>query len=97
MGERVVAMSKDPGAGANWRATARRGLAGQAAGHDRGPAGRGELGLTGRGAGWWAGRMAGPVGFVGREGELPALPGALDVMPGWCWWWETPGWARPGW
>src|SRR6516225_4191531 len=35
------------------------------------------LGVDWTGAGWWAGRMAGPVGFVGREGELSALLGAL--------------------
>ena len=29
------------------------------------------------GAGWWAGRVAGPVAFVGREGELSRLLGAL--------------------
>jgi AAA ATPase domain len=37
----------------------------------------GVLGVDGAGAGWWAGRMAGPVGFVGREGELAVLLGAL--------------------
>ena len=26
---------------------------------------------------WWAGRMGGPVAFVGREGELSRLAGAL--------------------
>ena len=30
-----------------------------------------------RAAGWWAGRMAGLMGFVGREGELSRLLGAL--------------------
>src|SRR6516162_10194611 len=34
-------------------------------------------GLTLRGAGWWAVNMAGPAGFVGREGELSRLLGAL--------------------
>ena len=29
------------------------------------------------GPGWWAGWMAGSVGFVGREGELSRLAGAL--------------------
>ena len=33
--------------------------------------------IDGRGAGWWAGRMVGPTGFVGREGELSRLLGAL--------------------
>ena len=34
-------------------------------------------GVDGAGAGWWAGRMAGPAGFIGREDELSALLGAL--------------------
>jgi len=29
------------------------------------------------GVGWWAGRMVGPVAFVGREAELSRLVGAL--------------------
>ena len=33
--------------------------------------------MTRRGAGWWAVNMAGPAGFVGREGELSRLLGAL--------------------
>ena len=33
--------------------------------------------MTSRGAGWWAVNMAGPAGFVGREGELSRLLGAL--------------------
>ena len=33
--------------------------------------------MTPRGAGWWAVNMAGPAGFVGREGELSRLLGAL--------------------
>jgi hypothetical protein len=33
--------------------------------------------LTPRGAGWWAVNMAGPAAFVGREGELSRLLGAL--------------------
>ena len=33
--------------------------------------------MTPRGAGWWAVYMAGPAGFVGREGELSRLLGAL--------------------
>ena len=37
----------------------------------------GARGLTGRVGGWWAGRMAGPVAFVGREPELSRLVGAL--------------------
>jgi hypothetical protein len=36
-----------------------------------------EVGIDRAGAGWWAGRMAGPVAFVGREGELSRLLGAL--------------------
>jgi DNA-binding CsgD family transcriptional regulator/tetratricopeptide (TPR) repeat protein len=36
-----------------------------------------EPGIDWRAAGWWAGRMAGPAGFVGREGELSRLLGAL--------------------
>jgi DNA-binding CsgD family transcriptional regulator/tetratricopeptide (TPR) repeat protein len=34
-------------------------------------------GLTRPGLGWWAGRVTGPVIFVGREGELSRLQGAL--------------------
>ena len=34
-------------------------------------------GLTWAGAGWWAVNMAEPAGFVGREGELSRLLGAL--------------------
>src|SRR3974390_3045757 len=34
-------------------------------------------GLTARVAGWWAGRMAGPAGFVGRESEMSRLLEAL--------------------
>ena len=30
-----------------------------------------------RGAGWWAGAMAGPTAFIGRDGELSRLRGAL--------------------
>ena len=33
--------------------------------------------MTPRGSGWWAVNMAGPAGFVGREGELSRLLGAL--------------------
>ena len=33
--------------------------------------------MTPRGAGWWAVYMAGPAAFVGREGELSRLLGAL--------------------
>ena len=33
--------------------------------------------LTWMGMGWWAGWVAGPVAFVGREGELSRLVGAL--------------------
>ena len=33
--------------------------------------------MTPRGAGWWAVNMAGPAAFVGREGELSRLLGAL--------------------
>src|SRR6516164_5574449 len=34
-------------------------------------------GIDQRGTGWWAGHMAGLVGFVGRESELSRLLGAL--------------------
>src|SRR5262249_50780751 len=34
-------------------------------------------GLTERVPGWWAGRMAGPAGFVGRESEMSRLLEAL--------------------
>jgi DNA-binding CsgD family transcriptional regulator/tetratricopeptide (TPR) repeat protein len=36
-----------------------------------------DKGIDRRAAGWWAGRMAGPAGFVGREGELSRLLGGL--------------------
>ena len=36
-----------------------------------------EKGIDWRGAGWWAGCMAGPAGFFGRGSELSRLLGAL--------------------
>jgi len=36
-----------------------------------------EIGIDWRSAGWWAGYMAGPAGFVGRGSELSRLLGAL--------------------
>jgi hypothetical protein len=35
------------------------------------------------GVGWWAGRMVGPVAFVGREAELSRLVGLWAVSATW--------------